>query len=76
MNREHAQRVVEHLEKTTIWKPTREELLEIALRDVSKPIPSTKGMDPKARALRLHAELYGRISLARQALEALDRVEG
>jgi len=56
---------------TTVWQPTREELFEIALCELSKPVPSTKGMDPKARALRLHAELTSRIDLAKRALSPI-----
>ena len=54
---------------TTIWKATREELFAMALHELAKPIPPTTGMDPKARALRLHAELMARISVAKVALK-------
>lgn len=60
----------EATETTTIWQPLRGELFEIALHDLSKPVPTTKGMDPKARCLRLHAELRARIGLAKMALTA------
>lgn len=50
--------------QTTIYQLSRQELLEMAIVELGKPIPSTKGMDPKAVALRLHAELSRRIHLA------------
>lgn len=50
--------------QTTIYQPSRQELLEMAIVELGKPVPSTKGMDPKAVALRLHAELSRRIHLA------------
>lgn len=39
-----------------------------ALEQLGAPIPSTKGMDPRARAQRLHAEMERRIRIAREAL--------
>lgn len=49
---------------TTVYRPSRQEILEMAIAELGRPIPSTKGMDPKAKALRLHAELSRRIQLA------------
>jgi hypothetical protein len=39
-----------------------------ALQEIHSPIPSTKGMNPKDRALRLHSVLSARITIAREAL--------
>lgn len=55
-----------------IMRPSREQLLEQALLRLTGHIPSTKGMDPKTRAQRLHAELERRIALAKDAL----RIDG
>ena len=48
-------------------KPSREQLLQRALARLAAPIPPTKGMDPKSRAQRLHAELERRIAIAKEA---------
>jgi hypothetical protein len=55
---------------TIIVKPTREELMRQALGRLSAPVPSTKGMDPRTRADRLHAELERRIAIAKAARDA------
>ena len=46
----------------------RADAMTLALRRLAAPIPSTKGMGPKDRADRLHAELERRIADAKQAL--------
>lgn len=38
-----------------------------AISDLSAPIPGTKGMGPRDRANRLHAELERRIAIAKGA---------
>lgn len=38
------------------------------LAELAMPPPSTKGMGPKDRADRLHAELLRRIKIAREAV--------
>lgn len=49
--------------------PTDAEIrMAAALAQLGAPAPSTKGMDPKARAQRLHAEIERRIRIARDAL--------
>lgn len=57
------------MDTPTIWRASREERLEIALKQIAHPIPSTKGMGPKDRAQRLHVELERRIAIARNAIE-------
>jgi hypothetical protein len=52
----------------TIWQPTRQERMEQALQALTQPIPGTKGLGPKDRAERLHAELERRIQIAKDAI--------
>lgn len=51
-----------------ICRAEEDDLLRMALLKLARPTPSTKGMDPKARAQRLHAELERRIKIAITAL--------
>jgi hypothetical protein len=44
------------------------EVLRRALSAACSPIPSTKGMSPKERAQRLHAEMERRIAAGRLVL--------
>lgn len=60
----------EQTTKLVIVSATPEERMRVALYGVATPIPSTKGMGPKDRANRLHAELERRIALAKEALHA------
>lgn len=46
-------------------------LLRQRLIELAAPIPSTKGMGPKDRADRLHAELLRRIKVAREAVHCV-----
>ena len=43
-----------------------EPILRQRLAELAAPVPSTKGMAPKDRADRLHAELLRRIKIARE----------
>ncbi len=43
-------------------------ILRQRLIELATPIPSTKGMAPKDRSDRLHAELERRIKIAREAI--------
>jgi hypothetical protein len=45
---------------------SRKERMDRALFILTQPVPSTKGMAPKDRALRLHAELERRIAIAKE----------
>lgn len=46
----------------------RAERIERALTALTEPPPSTKGLGPKDRADRLHAEMLRRIAAAKEAL--------
>lgn len=46
----------------------RAERIEHAMRKLTAPVPSTKGMGPADRAQRLHAEMERRIAIAQEAL--------
>jgi hypothetical protein len=54
----------------------REERMTAALQHLCAPIPSTRGMGPKDRAQRLHAELERRIGIATKALDTKDNTPG
>lgn len=54
---------------TIIVLQTREERLQSALYVLARAVPSTKGMAPKDRAQRLHAELERRIRIAKEAVK-------
>ena len=51
-----------------ISRLSRAERMELALAQLAAPPPGTKGMGPKDRADRLHAEMVRRGALAREAL--------
>lgn len=51
-----------------IAQPTLEERLIQLVRQMRAPIPSTKGLAPRDRAERLHAELERRIALSQEVL--------
>ena len=53
---------------TVIAYATRAERIEVAMHKLMAPIPSTKGMNPRDRANRLHTELERRIAVAVDAL--------
>jgi hypothetical protein len=54
----------------------REERLTTSLQHLCAPAPSTKGMGPKDRAQRLHAELERRIGIATKAIDTKDNTPG
>jgi hypothetical protein len=66
---------VQSTEGDHVWvEPT--EWRHVALDRIAAltaPIPSTKGLGPKDRADRLHAELERRIALAKDAQRCLQR---
>jgi hypothetical protein len=49
-------------------RESRAERIERVMGDLTAPVPSTKGMPPKDRANRLHAELERRIQVAKDVL--------
>lgn len=53
---------------TIIARETRAERIERALDRMTAHIPGTKGLGPKDRAERLHAEMERRIADAKHAL--------
>lgn len=54
--------------KTIILSETREERIERIMWVLAHGVPGTKGLGPRDRANRLHAELERRIALAKSAL--------
>jgi hypothetical protein len=50
------------------------EIALIALHKLNVPVPGTKGLGPKDRAQRLHAEFERRIAIASEALKAISYV--
>lgn len=54
---------------TIIVLQTREDRLQSALYVLARAVPSTKGMAPRDRAQRLHAELERRIKVAKEAVK-------
>lgn len=47
--------------------------LRVALHALAEPVPSTRGLDPSARAARLLADLERRVLLARDVLQPWTR---
>jgi Protein of unknown function (DUF2384) len=62
-------------ETTVLLMETRAERIERAMNALTFSVPNTKGMGPKDRALRLHAELERRIALAKDALKYVQVVD-
>jgi hypothetical protein len=56
-------------ETTVLLHETRADRIERAMNALTHPVPSTKGLGPKDRADRLHAELERRIALAKESLQ-------
>ncbi len=54
---------------TFVVKATPADIMREALRDLTRHLPSAKGMDPASRATLFRAELERRQARAKQALD-------